>query len=71
MEADEALARQLQRAEMEGMGAPLIFPVGARAPEGDEARQTRMNAFDQYVHNRMSELLMQACIWGVVKRDGL
>lgn len=49
MEADEALARQLQRAEMEGMGTPLIFPVGPRAPEGDEARQTRMNAFDQYV----------------------
>lgn len=51
MEADEALARQLQRAEMEGMGTPLILGNG-RGSEGaasmnSEARQTRMNALDQ------------------------
>lgn len=62
IEADEALARQLQRAEMDGISTPLILGGGAgggsQGPGGglgaggregsmDEARQTRLNALQK------------------------
>jgi hypothetical protein len=60
MEADEALARQLQRAEMDGISTPLILGggagsqgqgLGAGGRDGpmDEARQTRLNALQKCV----------------------
>lgn len=46
MEMDEALARQLQRAEMDGISTPLILG-GSREGSVDDARQTRINALQK------------------------
>lgn len=59
LEMDEALARQLQRAEMDGISTPLILGGGSGGGSGsglggngregsiDEARQTRLNALQK------------------------
>ena len=47
MEMDEALARQLQRAEMDGISTPLIIGGGSREGSVDDARQTRINALQK------------------------
>jgi len=45
MEADEALARQLQRQEIDGIQTPLIFQTGREG--STDARQARMNVLQQ------------------------
>lgn len=77
IEADEALARQLQRAEMDGISTPLILGgggggsqgpgaggLGAAGREGsmDEARQTRLNALQKCVFVMFIRGLFLLCV---------